>query len=287
MDRSADRAARELGNMTARVVVRKDGSAITMIGKAILAEKPARRRTSRRDRGYSIELHRLREIESIIKARHGKLIPDGRETDDYELCVAYVRCAALTLSEQNMHDWAFRFAPWLEAEAVEEFIKEARKRRRMMTADGVAGLLRVTWDERQKLGLRTIGACDMTKDERKAVAFQRKRDKDRKAKAEKRKAEGRQSRASYEANSLSKQKPWELEGISRSTYYRRRKTSVALIDINKNGDTPVSKGSDAIPAVPPPSTSVQEQVPCAKRLVGMGLGTESPIRVQGAKPHGT
>ncbi len=46
---------------------------------------------------------------------------------------------------------------------------------------------------------------------------------DRDQKTARRRAAGAVTRAEYEANSVSKQKPWENLGISRATYYRKQK----------------------------------------------------------------
>lgn len=38
-------------------------------------------------------------------------------------------------------------------------------------------------------------------------------------------AQGRMDRRTYEEQSLSRQQPWKTEGISRSTWYRRRRAA--------------------------------------------------------------
>jgi uncharacterized protein (DUF2384 family) len=42
---------------------------------------------------------------------------------------------------------------------------------------------------------------------------------------------GAVERVEYEAGSLSKAKPWEAEGISRRTWYRRQKTGAEVITL--------------------------------------------------------
>jgi hypothetical protein len=51
----------------------------------------------------------------------------------------------------------------------------------------------------------------------------RRKERDRIDKAAKRRAAGALPRAVYEANSLSRTKPWQAMGISRRTFERRRK----------------------------------------------------------------
>jgi hypothetical protein len=53
-------------------------------------------------------------------------------------------------------------------------------------------------------------------------AMERKRRLERERQNKERRAAGAMLRAEYEANSLSRTRPWDAEGISRATWYRRR-----------------------------------------------------------------
>lgn len=245
-----------------------------MIGGCILSEKQERRRS---DWKPSLELMRMREIEAIITSRHGSVLP---ETDDADL---YIEAAAFSLSGQDMPSWCRKWAPWAGPEIIDPIVAKASKRRRMMRADGVAGLLMVTMSERRRLGLKTIGACDMSKDDRLALARERKRARDRKRMEEKRAGENRKDRKSYEAQSLSTLKPWEAEGISRPTWYRRqRETSVSRVEVNRNGDIPVSNVEEYAPPVP-----VLPEQEAGGEAARWGLGSKTPAGCQGAGPHGS
>lgn len=46
-----------------------------------------------------------------------------------------------------------------------------------------------------------------------------------------------QYRPVYESNSLSSRKPWDAEGISRATWYRRHETSVSATIVDRCGHT--------------------------------------------------
>jgi hypothetical protein len=76
---------------------------------------------------------------------------------------------------------------------------------------------------RQALGLTTIGSIDVDKAARK----RRRAANQRENSTAWRRRNGALPRSVYEASSLSKTKPWEAEGISRSTYERRRKKAAA------------------------------------------------------------
>ena len=63
--------------------------------------------------------------------------------------------------------------------------------------------------------LRTLISRDM--------ATERRRDRDRKRDKARRRAAGAVDRATYEANSATRQKPWEALGMSRRSWYRAGK----------------------------------------------------------------
>lgn len=80
--------------------------------------------------------------------------------------------------------------------------------------------LQVTAAEREAFSLRTIEACDESREERQLRQAEARRVRD----AERKRAErGRVPRPLYEANSVSSQRPWEAAGCSRSTFYRRHR----------------------------------------------------------------
>lgn len=76
--------------------------------------------------------------------------------------------------------------------------------------DTLINLFQITDDEQRQL--RTI----LSKDQ----ALERRRERDRKRDEERRRAAGAIEREAYEANSLSKKKPWEALGMSRAKWYR-------------------------------------------------------------------
>lgn len=74
----------------------------------------------------------------------------------------------------------------------------------------LASSLRLSDTARQRLRIKTIGACDVTKAERERLRRERWNAK-----------RSNQTRDSYlAANTASRAKPWEAEGISRAKWYR-------------------------------------------------------------------
>jgi hypothetical protein len=94
-------------------------------------------------------------------------------------------------------------------------------------ADSLARRLNLTEAERRRLRITTIGAVDLDK----AARLKRRRELSRQIKAAARQAKGAASRAYYEAQSLSRTKPWHAQGISRRTWYRRRGTSAVTAQL--------------------------------------------------------
>ncbi|MGA6113341.1 hypothetical protein [Agrobacterium radiobacter] len=258
----------------------RDGSERVMLGKVIWKEKPAHKKAHRLDWQHSKEFQRLREIEKVIRHRHGGMIPDPVGTDDFDLCISYLRAVALTPRSQDVASWCSKWAPWIDPVTLQTLSALGLNRRWMIKADAVAKMLLVTMEERSMLGLRTIGACDMDREERNRTAKATKQERDRNRQEQKRRAEGRADRKSYEAASLSKLQPWLAEGITRRTWERRRVASLSRIEETWIGDTLASK---------PENQQVAQQSRSGQaRAAGLsaGLGDHPPAGFQGAAPLG-
>ncbi len=279
-------------SLCVRKLENPDGSEMVMLGNIIWAEKPSRKNARRSEWAFSPAVMRLREIEKVIAHRHGSVIPDPAGTDDRDTCVAYIKAAAFSLTRQPMHDWCRRWAPWATSADILDIVSQAETRKRMMTSDGVAGLLCVSWAERTKLNLTTIGACDMTAAKRVAMAKERKRERDRIRQEAKRRAEGRRDRKAHAGTTLHHSKPWEKEGISRATWFRRnRETQLSQAVYNMGGDIRVSNVS----FYSLNTARFEREVPfgfMADNMDGAavhdaGLGEHHPTEFQEAEPHGS
>jgi hypothetical protein len=96
-----------------------------------------------------------------------------------------------------------------------------------LTADQMAQRVNVKKNERDALNLRSIGAIDFTKADR--VAAKRKRDNERQAL--KRLERG----AAQRVGNLSKSKPWESLGMSRASWFAKRKAGTLPV-LDKSSD---------------------------------------------------
>jgi hypothetical protein len=95
------------------------------------------------------------------------------------------------------------------------------------TAEQIANFLNVTFEARYLLKLWSFGAAGMSREERLAETKRCKNAVDINRARQLRRQRGKQARAQYEAESLSKTQPWKLVGMSRPTWYRRGKPSLA------------------------------------------------------------
>lgn len=218
------------------------------IGDCIIGEM-AQRHESGANLSSDDLLARLRvlEIEKLIRTRHGAIVPDARGTDDLPAALAYLTGAAG--GRADVDTWVRRWLPWLDDQAVLQAARglahklaNGKRGPRILAADNVAILLNVTLAERERLGLKTIGACDLPRKQRLREARARKQIADQERQISKRRKAGVMSRADFLAVSLSFTRPWETEGISRATWYRRRRETgpSRVIGTTYAGDEPVS-----------------------------------------------
>ena len=123
-------------------------------------------------------------------------------------------------------------APWLTGTQFDYMMADATPR--MWTFQELGDHMNLTEAERCDLGIRTIGTIDVTSKQRKQA--RKVRDKDRKAAA--RLAKG----ATPREQSKSRLKPWDLDGISRATWYRRqRETNSSTVNLVIAADAVVSR----------------------------------------------
>jgi hypothetical protein len=176
-------------------------------------------------------LNRARELRGFFAHRYGEVLPDddaGRE--DLALLLGYVMQLNPGRGVPAMIAEARAWAPWLGYDEAQEFAwRIAAERPIKLKADSIAAWLGCTYAERTMLGFTTIGACDLTRVERKKATRKRRTETER----ERCRKVGVRPRAEYLANSLSRTRPWEAEGISRSTWERRRRNAVTQVPVTR------------------------------------------------------
>ncbi|MBX5136081.1 hypothetical protein HJB79_23865 [Rhizobium lentis] len=193
------------------------------IGDCLLGYKAVQRRM--RGGRWNHFRGRMREIEKLIRHRHGEIVP---ESDDALIYVEVIAGLAFVEFGEGFVEvvlgWAARWLPWAQKAVIEEIIYErTRVRFSPLTADALGHALHLSYAERSALDIRTIGAFDVPKAKRAKLQKEKRRQRERSRKEEQRRAAGAVSRAKYLDNSLSAARPWEAFGISRRTWERRGK----------------------------------------------------------------
>ena len=219
---------------------------------------------------YDRTVHRLREIERIVKHRHG-VLPD---TDDVDIVLNQVACCLLQMRRKKLGQlpefdelvdrlklWCERWAPQASIFQCRDAAREALRRRRIDTADECAAWLRLSYEERTRLHITTIGSFDVNKRERAKLRRERKRIRDRDRQARKRVERGALPRAQYLARSLARTQPWKRYGIHRRTWERRRRRR----QHDRAGRHWPRAGRAAAPKLRHPSTTAKERGGRAKK----------------------
>lgn len=191
-------------------------------------------RRGRRNR-YSHATHRLRELERIIRDRHGATVPDTDDADCYIVPAALCfRQMAIDRGDSPSPEkvtpvlkfWCEQWAPAFCDSIPALVTKICGEKRGLGKADQLGKKLRLLDTDRTRLSIRTIGAYDVDRKAREKRRLEKKRKRDRERARAKRAAKGAVTRAQYLAGCLSQSKPWEVEDISRRTYERRRKAKL-------------------------------------------------------------
>jgi hypothetical protein len=155
---------------------------------------------------------RVKEIEGVMFGRYGDILPDE------EIGRRFVTVLANHMGEaRRIRALLAEYAPWYDEDDADELIRRVEHHRTKWRADSLAKFLNVTYAERAEHELRTIGACDMPKEERAKIRQERyrgrKRMLDRVWQEKQRRAAGKVTREVYEAASASRLKPWVAAGF--------------------------------------------------------------------------
>jgi len=179
----------------------------------------------------------------LFRDRWGYVLPDddaGR-SDLFEL-ITNISLAPAAV-DKKMACAIETWTPWMppeEAKLMVEHVNRLTIYERIPTAGELGNRLRLTNAERERLRLWPIAPFDKTDEE--LVAQRKAKERDRRAR--KRREQGVRTRATY-LSALSKHpRPWEAEGVSRSTWYNRRKRALDEVsrDIGRGeSETIVSK----------------------------------------------
>ena len=128
----------------------------------------------------------------------------------------------LARAGQRDSRWLFKFCadrvPWLDPDDI-DVIKLLPDK-----AQALGNKLELTAERRSRLHITSIASCDQTPEQRRAAQKEQKRLRERDRRRRKRIETKRMTRERWlAAHSSTRDKPWEREGVSRRTWYRRRR----------------------------------------------------------------
>jgi len=168
---------------------------------------------------------RVAELRRLFRDRYGRTLPDDDAGRDDVVVMAH-HLARRHAEPRRIRNWIELNAPWMAADEAGEIVRRVVANPIRWRADKLAARLQLTEADRRRLRIRTIGAIDMTKQERQQARRLRQRQRDR----ARRRAQGKTTRAEYlAAKSVNRTKPWIALKISRATWYRTRETSPSAI----------------------------------------------------------
>jgi hypothetical protein len=174
----------------------------------------------------SITALRIAELRRLFQARYGRTLPDDDSGRDDVLVMAHHLARRQGDVAKLIRSYIELSAPWMTSAEIDVTTATVIARPLKWRADKLAQRLGVTEAERRWLRICTIGSVDMTAAERKQARKLRHRLRQR----SRRRTRGAKPRDEYEANSISRTKPWLALGISRASWYRSHHASKPVDD---------------------------------------------------------
>ena len=174
---------------------------------------------------------RINEIQMVLWDQYpNRELPDDDAGHDDLRIVLHHLGKRRTNPEGKMRQWIAEHTPWLDEDEGEALIRYyLASKKKLPKADTLARFMGLKYADRKRIGrahgkaIRTIGAIDATKAERKAMRKAEQRLADKARQEANRRAVG----AKPHAESASRTKPWVTEGVSRRTWYRRQSAQMA------------------------------------------------------------
>jgi len=213
---------------------------------------PGRRPRVKLSKDERLRRLRLGDLRRLVADRcRGLILPDADDGRDYlrELLLPISLGPNEAVKRSRVEIWGPTdrmrreielWAPWMAEDEAQELLDEINlmpMHQRKPMARTLGERLQVTYAERARLQLRTIGPCDMTEAAVALIRKQKKRQRERL----RRLAQG----AKPQADSISRAKPWIAAGFNtRRTWERKGKPAVATsyqVNLTKTGHVLATK----------------------------------------------
>jgi hypothetical protein len=123
---------------------------------------------------------RISELNRLYKARHGDPLPNTEHT---RKLIDIIAQHMLGIEDSPLHRlafWAGEHAPWMTAGEIGLILQQALAHHRTWKADSLAWHLKLTYQDRQALKIKTIGAINCNAKQRAAL---RRKDQNKRRKA--------------------------------------------------------------------------------------------------------
>lgn len=194
---------------------------------------PFNQRKSRRKKSRWVSLANLRSIEIDMIVRDRQRSEPVIDPTTYIQPLAHTYRVLLSeknkRAEVNITAVAQALAAWarvhrfdIPGDRILHAARKAVEHPRFFSADGLARWLRVSYTERQRIGLKTIGAYDVNRAERDRRWRHEYNERRREEYARERDRRGGMTRNQYlAANRKTRERTWELLGMSRTDWYRK------------------------------------------------------------------
>lgn len=129
----------------------------------------AKRYRRRRKRStFQMSAIRIAELNRLFEARHGIELPNDETGRQCVMIAAHHLILLAGLPQDRLMRWAYDRAPWLTVAEIEQILADVAAHPKTWRADSLAWLLKLTYADRQTLGIKTIGAIDCNKTQRAA-----------------------------------------------------------------------------------------------------------------------
>lgn len=146
---------------------------------------------------------RIYDLQRLFHYRYGGFVLPEDDSGRDDLIIALHHLAQLLDNpEQHIQRWCSLWAPWMPANVLESLVAKVIANPKRWSADELAKQLGLTFADRMKLGIRTIGSIDVSKAERAKRRAALKRERDRQYRRLKRAAK------TLPAPRLAHSKPW-------------------------------------------------------------------------------
>jgi hypothetical protein len=191
-------------------------------------------------RAERIRRCRLRDLEALFRDRYGLALPnadDGREDLHEMLLLASFAYNPERMMISKIAQWA----PWLmdketgelKAEAVQmiDVVNRTPVYLRKRTARQMGDIMRLTDQDRSRLGITTMKPFDKTDEE----LLERRKKKDADRKWRKRRAAKKKDREAWLRNCKSRTRPWGHPSKRRTWYRKRAKDRTKVAQVRGTG----------------------------------------------------